>query len=299
MAEPTVAGTAPALQKNITEQVLTKVAQFQSAGELKLPTGYSAENALKSAYLTLIETVDSQKVSVLVSCSKESIANALLDMVVQGLSPLKKQCYFIAYGNKLQMSRSYMGSIAVAKRVGGVTKVTANIIYNKDEFSYEIDPATGLKKILSHKQDFENIDDNAIKGAYATLMLSDGSVFIEIMNIRQIQLAWNQGSMKGNSPAHKNFTGEMAKKTVINRACKLFINTSDDSGLYEEKENEEKPTAGDKISSELANEKTTEISFEMQQPVITEEKAAAPENEKVEEAQQNTAQKNGQQNIGF
>ena len=49
----------------------------------------------------------------------------------------------------------------------------------------------------------------------------------------QIQKSWEQGPTKGQSPAHKNFPGEMAKKTVINRACKLLIAASDDSVLME------------------------------------------------------------------
>ena len=49
------------------------------------------------------------------------------------------------------------------------------------------------------------------------------------MTMDQIKKAWGQGATKGGSPAHKDFTEEMAKKTVINRACKRFINTSDDS----------------------------------------------------------------------
>ena len=41
-----------------------------------------------------------------------------------------------------------------------------------------------------------------------------------------------QGATKGQSPAHRNFPQEMAKKTVIGRACKLFVSTSDDAGVY-------------------------------------------------------------------
>lgn len=49
------------------------------------------------------------------------------------------------------------------------------------------------------------------------------------MDMLQIKNAWNQGTMKGNSPAHKNFPDQMAIKTVINRACKKYANTTDDS----------------------------------------------------------------------
>lgn len=55
---------------------------------------------------------------------------------------------------------------------------------------------------------------------------------MEIMSIEQIKDSWNQGAMKGNSPAHKNFPDQMAMKTVINRACKPLIRTSNDAVLF-------------------------------------------------------------------
>lgn len=50
----------------------------------------------------------------------------------------------------------------------------------------------------------------------------------------QIKAAWRQGPTKGESPAHKNFPDQMAIKTVINRALKIDINSSDDSALLDD-----------------------------------------------------------------
>jgi recombination protein RecT len=216
-------------EKNISDTVLNKISEMTNTQQLALPDNYSAANAIKSAWLMIQEDEKTLK------CTKESIANSLLDMVVQGLTPAKKQCYFIPYGNKLTLSRSYMGTVAVTKRVKGVVDVRAEIIYDGDEFEYEIDVLTQTKKITKHKQSFSNIDINKIKGAYAVVIRNDGEPnFVEIMTKAQIEKSWSQGAMKGNSPAHKNFTEEMSKKTVINRACKLFFNTSNDSDLLAE-----------------------------------------------------------------
>ncbi len=59
------------------------------------------------------------------------------------------------------------------------------------------------------------------------------------MSMAQIRAAWNQGATHGASPAHKNFPAEMCKKTVIGRACKLIINSSDDAWLYDGKQDED------------------------------------------------------------
>lgn len=225
--------------ENISEQVLSRIEQFQKDGSMILPKNYSVENHMKSAWLALQEVEDKEHQKALQICTKESIANSLLDMVLQGLSVSKKQGYFIVYGNKLIFRRSYFGTIALAKRAGGmVSEPVANVIYEGDDFLYEIDPKTAKVAIVKHSQKLENIDNSKIKGAYALVTLADGTTQVTIMSMQQIRAAWGQGATKGNSPAHKNFAEEMAKKTVIGRACKAIINSSDDAWLYDGKEDD-------------------------------------------------------------
>lgn len=225
--------------ENISEQVLSRIEQFQKDGSMILPKNYSVENHMKSAWLALQEVEDKEHHKALQICTKESIANSLLDMVLQGLSVSKKQGYFIVYGNKLIFKRSYFGTIALAKRAGGmVSEPVANVIYEGDDFLYEIDPKTAKVAIVKHSQKLENIDNSKIKGAYALVTLADGTTQVTIMSMQQIRAAWGQGATKGNSPAHKNFAEEMAKKTVIGRACKAIINSSDDAWLYDGKEDD-------------------------------------------------------------
>lgn len=226
-------------EKNITDGVLSRIKDMEGKGDITFPKNYSYSNALKSAYLILSETVDKDKKPVLQNCSQTSIRNALLDMCIQGLSPAKKQCYFIPYGGKLQLSKSYLGNIAATKRLKGVKNVFANAIYQDDVFAYELDLSTGLKKITKHEQSFENIDITKIKGAYAIVVMEDGNNYIEVMSITQIRESWKMRSAYKNSSkekpsVHDKFTDEMVKKTVINRACKNFTCTSDDSDLLVE-----------------------------------------------------------------
>jgi len=287
-------------QKTIADNVLARVNEFEKLGEIKLPKDYNAGNALKAAWLILQDTKDKDDRPVLgykdqegihrETCTKESIANALFEMVITGLSPTKKQCSFIAYGTRLTCHREYAGNIALAKRFGNVKDVTANVIYEGDVFTYTIDSLTGRKKVNSHVQDFKNIDDNKIKGAYATLILEDGTTETEIMSIAQIQKAWMQGAAKGNSPAHRNFPGEMAKKTVIYRACKIRINSSDDGVLGS---NEGLSDPGVEASDEeiMENANTEEVSFE--EVSQESENQELPEENKLQEVEES-----GQQKIG-
>lgn len=230
---------AVAACRNMCDDVIAQVNKMEEDKMLVLPKDYAVENHLKAAWLILQETTTKDGKPVLEFCSKQSIANCLLDMTLQGLSVSKKQCYFVAYGNKLTLMRSYFGTVALAKRTGNIkTEPIANVVYEGDEFIYEIDPDTGLTRVVKHTQRMENIDTNKIKGAYAIVKLANGTTQVTVMSIQQIRAAWGQGATKGASPAHTKFTDEMCKKTVIGRACKMVINSSDDAWLYEGKSDE-------------------------------------------------------------
>lgn len=213
------------IQKDITDDVNKNLARLQDEG-LQLPANYNASNALKSAFFKLQEVKEKTNKPALEVCSKASIANSLLDMVVQGLSPAKTQCYFVVYGNTLKMERSYFGTQAVLKRLTNVKDIWANVIFDGDVFDYEIDG--GREKLLKHETKFQN-RDNDILGAYAVVKTSDDEELLTVMTRKEINAAWGQS--KTQQSVHKKLPQEMAKRTVINRAAKAFINTSDDSDL--------------------------------------------------------------------
>lgn len=215
-------------EKQITDIVFNKVVALQAKGAIDFPNNYSVGNALKSAYLILQEAKTREKKPVLQVCTQDSIANALLDMVVQGLNPTKQQCYFIPYGNQLTLSRSYLGTIALTKRLKGVKDVVAYPIYKNDKLDIGFDILTGKTKINEFKPALDHKAQDLI-GALGIVVGENEILYLEYMNMEQIRNAWNQGTMKGNSPAHKNFPDQMAIKTVINRVCKKYVNAADDS----------------------------------------------------------------------
>lgn len=245
------------VKEETLNNVQNRIAELQQGG-MKLPANYSAENALQAAWLTLQDTKTRDNKPALDACSKNSIAMALFKMVSLGLNPAKSQCYFIPYGESLVCMPSYFGEVMIAKRVG-LQDVKANLIMEGDEFNYKIEN-DGRKIVTEHKQSFGSLGKKII-GAYCVITLPDGVQDTDIMTIEEIKQSWQQGATKGNSPAHKNFEGEMAKKTVTNRAVKVFINSSDDANLYENMLNETVAEAhvGNQIH-ENANKK--DIGFE-------------------------------------
>lgn len=269
---------AVAITKELETSIVSRISQMSEEKLLDLPKDYSYTNAVKAAFLQLQDVKTSDKKPVLEVCTKNSIASAVMKMVTQGLSVAKSQCYFIPYGTDLVFQRSYMGTVALAKRIANLKTITANVIYKNDEFEFEIDTETALHRILKHKSSLANINPTKenIVGAYALLTFNDGSKHLEIMNLSQIEKAWEQGMQKGNGTPHKNFTDQMAKKTVINRALKIVINSSDDSELMEETEiKEPSKSVADAKADILKNANKTPISFDtIDEATIVDEKTA-------------------------
>lgn len=226
-----------AIKEGVFDVVSANVRGYVNRGELVLPAGYSAGNAMKCAWLILQEAVDKNSHPVLEVCTQASIINALQSMIYQGLSPDKKQCYFIPYGNQLTLQRSYFGSMKLARMVDpSITDICYDVVYNDDIF--EIEKRRGHTIIATHRQKLENIDKNKIRAAYCSIFRGDVED-TTVMTMDEIKAAWSRskmnpiderGNIKANS-THGRDTASMAIKTVVNRACKYIINSSDDSSL--------------------------------------------------------------------
>lgn len=206
-----------AMQQRIANSVTEDFKGLVQSQGFKVPDGYHVANALQEAVATLPTVNGINKVSA------DSIKKTLFDMVVQGLSPAKTQVYFIAYGNQLQMQRSYFGTQQVLKRLKDIEDIQAYVVHKDEQFDVDYDDNGGLV-VVTHHTEFMKLD-NEIIGAYAVITKADGTKQYEVMTKKQIDTSWGQAR---TTNVHRKFPEEMAKRTVINRAAKNIINTSSD-----------------------------------------------------------------------
>ncbi|AFQ95970.1 RecT family recombinase [Streptococcus agalactiae] len=211
-------------ERQITSGVNKRIEEKQNENFI-VPPNYSLGNALSNAYY---ELKNSSSGNLLSQCTDESVYISLLDMVAQGLSPAKKQCYFIKYGDKVQLRRSYFGTMKVVKELNEVKDIWAGVIFEGDVFKSEI--VNGRRRFVSHESDWEN-QDNPIKGAYCIIKDINDEEHLTVMTKKQIDKAWSKAKTKN---VQVDFPDQMAMRTVINRAAKSFINTSNDSSYFVE-----------------------------------------------------------------
>ncbi len=280
--------TLAVIKEEVFDRVSSMVRTYTSRGELALPAGYSPENAMKSAWLILQETLDTNKRPVLENCTKASVINALQTMLYQGLNPDKKQCYFIAYGNKLQLQRSYFGSMHVAKTVDPtITDICYDVVYEGDEFA--IEKHRGHTVVATHRQKLCDMDKAKIIAAYCSVFRGERED-TTLMTMDEIKQAWRKskmnpvdehGNIKPNS-THGMYTRDMAIKTVVNRACKYIINSSDDASLLLtnsfRETYDDTQTREDMIEREIEEKAfTTAVDFADETPEAPQEAPTIPE----------------------
>lgn len=155
-------------------------------------------------------------------CTPGSFMGALLTAAQLGLEPNTPlgQAYLIPYKNKgvleCQFQLGYRGLIELAHRSGELKSIEAHIVYENDEFEYEL----GLEPKLRHIPAMKNKGD--IAWVYAVYKLNSGGFGFEVMSkegVEEHKKKYSKAAQKGYSPWQTAWE-EMAKKTVIKRALK-------------------------------------------------------------------------------
>lgn len=249
----------------IADSILASFNKLVNQDQLRFPKGYALGNQLKLMYLTLTQN------SVIGKATPQSIGEALSEATLQGLEVDKKQCYFIVYGNKLTMFRSYYGDIAVAKRTGLVKDIRARVIYEGEPYELTTND-DGEVEVIGHKAILESFDKKII-GAYAWAELPNGKRQYTIMTQKEIQSNWNK-SKNPTGGVQKEFPQEMSKRTVIRRLVKMIFNTA--------------PTLTTEANAIIASyNRTTEDEYENSKPNYGNTKNAVHNQIDIEEVEAN------------
>lgn len=204
--------------------------------------GYDADSALKAAEIIFRQNNDFRQ------CSQESKYKCILDMMVQGLNPLKGQCSFIPYGKELQLVREYPGSIMVAKREDKrIADIRARVI--RDGEVFQMDIINGLMTIKKHQPTIASWN-NPIIGAYAVAVDENERIIdMDLMSWEDMINTWKNTNLKIKGepvvkhdgtlhPAsnHAKYPERMARKTIIHRLCRAIIKSSPNKQLQESAE---------------------------------------------------------------
>jgi len=146
-------------------------------------------------------------------CSKESVFLAIMESARVGLQIDNKEAALIPYGGHAEFMPMVQGIIRLMLRSPGLTKVEARVVREGDQFEYRY----GLDPQLEHKP--IGGSDRPITHAYAVMWRQGAGTTFEVVTREEVEQV--RGSSRApDSPAWRNWYGEMSRKVVLKRLAK-------------------------------------------------------------------------------
>ena len=214
---------AALLSSQITKWITNNLQNPDMA--LAVPKGYNVGNEVSSLIFAISQTTDKNGNSAFSVCNPNQVSNMVKDCVVQGLSITKKHVWPIIYGGKLMLQMSYYGQLAALSYMFPDLQVYANVLYEGDSYDYCTDDIAGYNYITNVHSSIENRNKPIIAGYGNIVDKNTGKrVYGIVMSWAEIQKNWSKSRSKDNQ-VQRDFPQEMAKRTVISRLCKMYINS--------------------------------------------------------------------------
>ncbi len=204
-------------QKTKTLQdLLFKNPRMRRQIEMAIPKHLTPDRLLRVA-MTSIRTNPA-----LLDCTPQSLLACVMGCAQLGLEPepFLGQAYLVPYYNKkkgcreAQLIPGYRGYIALARRSGQVESVSAQCVYENDDFDLQY----GIDEKLNHKP--ARGDRGDLVGAYVIFKYKDGGYSFDYMPKGDIEKIRRRSKSPDSGPWATDYE-EMAKKTVIRRHVKI------------------------------------------------------------------------------
>ncbi len=113
------------------------------------------------------------------------------------------------------------GILKKLRNSGELASISANVVYEKDQFEYEL----GDEERIIHKP-FLGADRGKPIACYAIAKTKDGAVYREVMSVADVEKV-RQASRAANNGPWAQWWDEMARKTVIRRIAKRLPSSAD------------------------------------------------------------------------
>lgn len=144
------------------------------------------------------------------------IKAALMKGAYLGLDFMNKEAHLVKFGNSLNFMVDYRGAKKLVKKysIRPVKDIIANVVKEGDLFEVKT-----IDNQISINYQPKPFNDGNVVGAFAYVLFEDGGVQYDTMSLKDLENT-RKHSKAPNSPAWRDFTTEMYKKTVLHRLCK-------------------------------------------------------------------------------
>lgn len=184
--------------------------------KMALPAHVTVERFTR-IIVTAIQTSPS-----LLNANRASLYAACMKAAQDGLLPDGKDAALVPFKDTVQYMPMVSGILKKVRNSGELASITSQIVHKNDTFKYWID-SNG--EHLEHSPNmFE--ERGPVQGVYALAKMKDGSVYIEVLTMSQVEQVKKVSRSKDSGP-WGSFPEEMMKKTAIRRLSKRLPMSTD------------------------------------------------------------------------
>jgi recombinational DNA repair protein RecT len=142
------------------------------------------------------------------------------------LNPKLGECYLIPFKNKdthkteCSLMPGFRGLAKLAKGDKTVEYIIPRVVHRADEFSIEYEPKT----TLHHRPELSHALRGPVTHVYVVVSYASGRKIYEVMTREEVEDI-RRYSKKADGSFWRDHWDEMAKKTIVRRACKNLDST--------------------------------------------------------------------------
>lgn len=206
-------------EKTITKKEYLQIIETGVKNELEvhkasLPKDLNTQRFALNCIAVVNENLDKFK-----GVTPESVVTALAKGAYLGLDFFNRECYAIPYKGVVNFQTDYKGEIKLCKKYSKnpIKDIYAKLVRKGDDFEESV--SNGVQTVNFRPIPFNG---DEIIGAFAVVLYKDGSMIYDTMSKDEIEKTRNTYSKAKDSQAWKDSTGEMYKKTVLRRICKMI-----------------------------------------------------------------------------
>ena len=220
---------------------------------------------LPDLILSFVYQCKKMKPEELAKCTRGSAREALKTSIDIGIPvDARGLAYLTRYGNELTYHIGYKGLVYKVKQLRPGAVVIPVLVFKEDTFSYESDSGTAnytYKPGKPLRDDFEN----AIGGFCYISYFKNGREYSSVTPVSKSEIdEARKASKAGAYGPWKNWTGEMMKKVVVRRACKIeFIGEPEMEAVLNMDNNDYD------FSQPTAAERAKDVNYAQVQPLDT------------------------------
>ena len=167
----------------------------------------------------------------LLGADRRSLLGSCMKAAQDGLLTDGREAALVIFNSKEGKKVQYMpmvgGILKKIRNSGELASISANVVYDKDHFEYEL----GDEERITHKP-FLGEDRGKQIAVYAVAKTKDGAIYREVMSVSDVEKV-RAASRAGKYGPWVDWWDEMAKKTVIRRMAKRLPSSADVDQVFE------------------------------------------------------------------